>query len=146
MEPVLRSMQPLFEGSLPHQSAVYVVLDKDRRRVHVLPISIDPVFSVAKDQLDSSLYDGSNSTRVYLRAKCEELGVTNNQDKGGFYMGNNPLSLLEYLTFYWNLSSLNKPTRTSISLFPASATRFQMKLCRLPWVTFRILKNVPTGH
>ena len=58
--------------------------------MHITSFEIDASYSIAMEQQRN---EGSEATREYLRAKCKALGVTNNVDKIGFYMGSNLVSL-----------------------------------------------------
>ena len=58
--------------------------------MRITSFEIDASYSVTREQQRN---EGSEAMQEYPRAKCEVLGVTNNDDKSGFYMGSNLISL-----------------------------------------------------
>ena len=72
-------MQSIFKNELPYQSAVYVIVDRDKNQIHSTSFQINATFLIANEQLGT--HNGSDATRKYLKAKCEGLGVTQNGDK-----------------------------------------------------------------
>ena len=70
---------------------MYGIVDRDKKQIHSTSFQIDATFSIANEQLGT--HNGSDATQKYLKVKCEDLGVTQNCDKNGFYMGSDSISL-----------------------------------------------------
>lgn len=91
-------LQSILEGELPYQSAVYVVLARRERVIHVTSFDVNARYAVAKGQCENAREYHSNgeisdNVLSYLENKCIDLGVNNELDKCGFYNGLNSAML-----------------------------------------------------
>ena len=57
-------LQAIFEGELPQQSAVYVMVDKSKEWIHILPDNVNSKYSIACYY--EYTYDASKEAETYI--------------------------------------------------------------------------------
>ena len=76
------------EGELPHQSAVYVVMNRDKKEIHVYSIKVGGRYTISNALIRTSNDNKElKEANKYIKAKCAELETVQLYDKAGFYMG-----------------------------------------------------------
>ena len=82
------------EGELPHQSAVYVVMNRDKKEIHVYSIKVGGRYTISNALIRTSNDNKElKEANKYIKAKCAELETVQLYDKAGFYMGVKALDL-----------------------------------------------------
>ena len=120
-------IKAILEGTLPWQSAVFVIADKSQKRIHVLPVSVNSRYAIAESQYLSS-DDLSVEAAGYLKDKCDELNVIECDDKNGFYMGRNAVDLGLFALFCDSKTKMKKYIDTD-SILPY--TRYIIPLAKV---------------